>query len=174
MEIGEFAARHLLELEPEDSATYVLLSNVYAVAGKWDCRDRTRQMMKDRGVKKEPGRSWIELKLVMCKSRYSLWNEIEQEQKDPTVYIHSEKLAVSFGLISLSSTIPLRVIKNLRVCNDCHNWLKFVSRISNRAIVVRDAYRFHHFEGGACSCKDYWKHCGIVLALLLGNEESGC
>ncbi|KAK9289670.1 hypothetical protein L1049_007828 [Liquidambar formosana] len=62
MEIGEFAARHLLELDPEDSATYVLLSNVYAVAGKWDCRDWTRQMMKDRGVKKEPGRSWIEVK----------------------------------------------------------------------------------------------------------------
>ena len=62
IEIGEFAARHLLQLEPEDSATYVLLSNIYAVSGKWDYRDRTRQMMKERGVKKEPGRSWIEVK----------------------------------------------------------------------------------------------------------------
>lgn len=188
IEIGEFAARHLLELEPEDSATYVLLSNIYAAAGKWDCRDRTRQMMKDRGVKKEPGRSWIEVKnsvhaffvgdrlhpladkiyeflgdlnkraaeIGYVQDRYSLWNDIEQGQKDPMLYIHSEKLAVSFGLLSLSSTIPIRVIKNLRVCNDCHNWMKFVSKISNRAIVVRDAYRFHHFESGACSCRDYW------------------
>ena len=62
MEIGEFAACHLLELEPQDSATYVLLSNIYAVTGKWDSRDRTRQRMKNMGVKKEPGRSWIEIK----------------------------------------------------------------------------------------------------------------
>ncbi|KAM3751058.1 hypothetical protein ACB098_04G080200 [Castanea mollissima] len=62
MEIGEFAAHHLLELEPQDSATYVLLSNIYAVAGKWDSRDRTRHRMKNMGVKKEPGRSWIEIK----------------------------------------------------------------------------------------------------------------
>lgn len=34
---------------------------MYAVTGKWGCRDQTRQMMKDRGVKKEPGRSWIEV-----------------------------------------------------------------------------------------------------------------
>ena len=188
IEIGEFAARHLLELEPEDSATYVLLSNIYAVSGKWDYRDRTRQMMKERGVRKEPGRSWIEVKnsihaffvgdrlhplaeqiydylddlnkraaeIGYVKERYNLLNDVEQGEKDPTAYIHSEKLAITFGLLSLSNTMPVRVIKNLRVCNDCHNWIKFVSKISNRAIVVRDAYRFHHFEGGVCSCKDYW------------------
>ncbi|XP_059647315.1 pentatricopeptide repeat-containing protein At4g13650 [Cornus florida] len=188
MEIGEFAAHHLLELESEDSATYVLLSNMYALAGKWACRDQTRQMMKDRGVKKEPGRSWIEVEnsvhaffvgdrlhpladniyeyledlnkraaaIGYVQDRYSLLNDTELGQKDPTVHIHSEKLAITFGLLSLSSTIPLRVIKNLRVCNDCHNWIKFVSKISNRTIVVRDVYRFHHFEGGFCSCKDYW------------------
>ncbi|MQM09613.1 hypothetical protein Taro_042481 [Colocasia esculenta] len=71
-------------------------------------------------------------------------HDTEQEQKDPTVYIHSEKLAVTFGLISLSPEIPIRVIKNLRVCNDCHTWMKFVSRIMDRPIVVGDSYRFHH------------------------------
>jgi pentatricopeptide repeat protein len=188
MEIGEFAAHRLLELEPEDSATYVLLSNIYAISGKWDSRDRTRQMMKDRGVKKEPGRSWIEVKnsvhaffvgdrlhpladkvyeylgdlnkqaaeIGYVQDRYTLLNNVEQGRKDPTVHIHSEKLAIAFGLLSLSDTVPIRVFKNLRVCNDCHNWIKYVSKISNRAIVVRDAYRFHHFEGGICSCRDYW------------------
>lgn len=188
MEIGEYAANHLLELEPEDSATYVLLSNIYAAAGKWDCRDQIRQIMKDRGVKKEPGQSWIEVKnsihaffvgdrlhpladkiydylgnlnrrvaeIGYVQGRYSLWSDLEQEQKDPCVYIHSEKLAIAFGLLSLSDSMPILVIKNLRVCNDCHNWIKFVSKISNRTIVVRDANRFHHFEGGVCSCRDYW------------------
>ncbi|MQM18185.1 hypothetical protein Taro_051170 [Colocasia esculenta] len=188
IEIGEFAAEHLLQLEPHESATYVLLSNIYAVARKWDCRDRMRQMMKDRGVKKEPGRSWIEVEnslhaFFVGDRLHPLANDIykflehlndkatesgykqdkegflhdtEQEQKDPTVYIHSEKLAVTFGLISLSPEIPIRVIKNLRVCNDCHTWMKFVSRIMDRPIVVRDSYRFHHFKHGSCSCSDYW------------------
>ncbi|CAI0384328.1 unnamed protein product [Linum tenue] len=86
----------------------------------------------------------------------SLLNETEMEQKDPTLYVHSEKLAVTFALLSLPDGIPIRVMKNLRVCSDCHNWIKFISRISNREIVVRDAYRFHHFENGNCSCKDFW------------------
>ena len=51
-ETGEFAARHLLELEREDSATYVLLSNMYAVAGKWEFRDQTRRLMRERGCEK--------------------------------------------------------------------------------------------------------------------------
>ena len=190
-EIGELAARHLLELEPDDSATYVLLSNMYAVAGKWDFRDQTRRLMRERGVKKEPGQSWIEVKnsfhaffvgdrlhpladkiyefladlntraaeIGYVQERYSLLNNEEQEQKDPSVYVHSEKLAISFGLLSLidsNNRRPIHVIKNLRICRDCHNWVKHVSRICNRGIVVRDAYRFHHFEGGFCSCRDYW------------------
>ncbi|GLT64564.1 hypothetical protein SLA2020_370500 [Shorea laevis] len=188
MDIGEYAAHHLLELEPEDSASFVLLSNLYAVSGKWDSRNQTRQMMKERGVKKEPGRSWLEVKnsihaffvgdrhhpladkiyqylgdlneraaeIGYEQDFYGLLNNVEQGQSDPSAFLHSEKLAIAFGLLSLPHAIPVRVIKNLRVCNDCHNWIKYVSKISNRAIIVRDAYRFHHFEGGSCSCKDYW------------------
>lgn len=188
IDIGEFAASHLLELEPKDSATYVLLSNMYAVSGKWGCRDRTRQMMKDRGVKKEPGRSWIEvnnsvhaffagdqnhpradmiyeyirnLDFLAAENGYvpqcnSLLSDVEIRQKDPTEIIHSEKLAIAFGLLSLSSSTPIYVFKNLRVCGDCHNWIKHVSKISDRVIIVRDSYRFHHFNVGICSCKDYW------------------
>lgn len=188
MEIGEQAANHLLRLEPNDSATYVLLSNMYAASGKWTYRNCARKLMKDRGVKKEPGRSWIEVKnsfhaffvgdrlhpladqiykfledlnvrvaaMGYIQERHSIWNDMELEQKDPSALIHSEKLAIAFGLLSLSDSIPLRVMKNLRVCNDCHNWIKYVSEVTNRTIVVRDTYRFHHFEGGVCSCKDYW------------------
>ncbi|XP_062202312.1 pentatricopeptide repeat-containing protein At4g13650 [Phragmites australis] len=188
IEIGELAAKHLLELEPHDSASYVLLSNAYAVTGKWAGRDQVRKMMKDRGVRKEPGRSWIEVKnavhaffvgdrshpladqiysfLVDLNDRiakigymqenYHLFHEKEQERKDPTAFVHSEKLAVAFGLMSLPPCVPLRVIKNLRVCNDCHNWMKFTSQVMGREIVLRDVYRFHHFINGSCSCGDYW------------------
>ncbi|KAK1627588.1 hypothetical protein QYE76_001903 [Lolium multiflorum] len=188
IEIGELAAKCLLELEPHDSASYVLLSNAYAVTGKWAYRDQIRKVMKERGVRKEPGRSWIEVKNLVHaffvgdrlhpladqiykylaelndrlekigykQENHSLFHEKEKEQKDPTVFVHSEKLAVVFGLMSLPPSMPLRVIKNLRVCNDCHTWMKFTSEVMEREIVLRDVYRFHHFNNGNCSCGDFW------------------
>ena len=58
----KLAAKRLSELEPQDDALYVLLSNIYAAAGQWDDVANARKIMKDRGVKKEPGYSWIEVK----------------------------------------------------------------------------------------------------------------
>ena len=69
---------------------------------------------------------------------------------------NSEKLAIAFGLINTRPGTEITVIKNLRVCEDCHLFLKLVSEIVDRQLVVRDATRFHHFKNGACSCKDYW------------------
>ncbi|XP_008788598.4 putative pentatricopeptide repeat-containing protein At3g11460, mitochondrial [Phoenix dactylifera] len=74
----------------------------------------------------------------------------------PVTGFHSEKLAVAFGLLNTEAGTEIVVIKNLRVCEDCHLFMKVVSNIANRKFVVRDASRFHHFEGGVCSCKDYW------------------
>eukprot|EP01018_Ginkgo_biloba_P022430 Gb_00259 [translate_table: standard] len=62
IELGKHAAECILELEPQDRATYVLLSNIYAALGRWDDVAKVRKMMKDRGVKKEQGLSWIEVK----------------------------------------------------------------------------------------------------------------
>eukprot|EP01018_Ginkgo_biloba_P019070 Gb_40766 [translate_table: standard] len=62
MELGEHVAERLLELEPEYAGNYVLLSNIYAAAGRWDDVTKVRAVMKDRGVKKCPGCSWIEIK----------------------------------------------------------------------------------------------------------------
>eukprot|EP01018_Ginkgo_biloba_P031698 Gb_03136 [translate_table: standard] len=65
MEIGARAAERILELEPQDDATYVLLSNIYAAAGRWNDALEVRKMMKSRGVQKEPGLSWIEVENSM-------------------------------------------------------------------------------------------------------------
>ena len=67
LDIGRRAAEHLFDLEPQNAAAYVLLSNVYAAAGKWDDVAKVRRMMKDREVKKNPGWSWIEIKNVVHK-----------------------------------------------------------------------------------------------------------
>ncbi|XP_020252107.1 pentatricopeptide repeat-containing protein OGR1, mitochondrial-like [Asparagus officinalis] len=83
-------------------------------------------------------------------------HDIGEEEKENALYHHSEKLAIAFGLISTKDCAPIHVIKNLRICGDCHTVAKFISKAYNRVIVVRDRARFHQFEGGECSCGDYW------------------
>ncbi|XP_057871239.2 pentatricopeptide repeat-containing protein At3g49710 [Cryptomeria japonica] len=61
VELGSHAADRLLKLEPENAASYVMLANMYAAADKWNDVTRVRRMMKDKGVKKKPGCSWIEI-----------------------------------------------------------------------------------------------------------------
>jgi pentatricopeptide repeat protein len=62
LEVGKRVAECLIELDPQDAATYVTLSNIYAAAGRWETATKVRKMMKDRGVRKDPGFSWIEVK----------------------------------------------------------------------------------------------------------------
>lgn len=82
-------------------------------------------------------------------------SEFEQLQ-DRVNSCHSEKLALALGLLRTSGGTSLRIVKNLRVCKDCHSFTKFISKVYNRQIVVRDRVRFHHFKNGVCSCNDYW------------------
>lgn len=81
---------------------------------------------------------------------------IDEEEKENALSMHSEKLAFAFGLISTSEGTLIRIVKNLRVCNDCHDWMKLASTAVNREIILRDRSRFHHFKDGSCSCNDYW------------------
>ncbi|MQL76094.1 hypothetical protein Taro_008487 [Colocasia esculenta] len=188
MELGKLAGEKLLALEPEHSAAYVLLSNLYAVTGKWDERSRVRKLMTERRVKKEAGYSWIEVKnkvhsflasdrshplsehiyaeLDRLFSRFKdmgyhpdtnfVLHDVEEEHKEVMLRQHSEKLALAFGLIATPRGTPLQIVKNLRVCGDCHTVFKLASSVEGRDIVVRDSNRFHHFKSGSCSCGDYW------------------
>ncbi|KAL8248057.1 hypothetical protein R6Q59_009273 [Mikania micrantha] len=83
-------------------------------------------------------------------------HELDEKEKERYLVQHSEKIAVAFGLISVSKTKPIRVFKNLRVCGDCHTAMKYISVARGGEIVVRDSNRFHHFKNGSCSCNDYW------------------
>ncbi|XP_015059154.1 pentatricopeptide repeat-containing protein At3g46790, chloroplastic [Solanum pennellii] len=82
--------------------------------------------------------------------------DLEEEEKERILLGHSEKLAVAFGLINSSKGDPIRISKNLRLCEDCHSFTKLISKYTNREILVRDINRFHHFANGVCSCGDYW------------------
>ncbi|XP_027358864.1 putative pentatricopeptide repeat-containing protein At5g59200, chloroplastic [Abrus precatorius] len=83
-------------------------------------------------------------------------HDIDDKQKELALAVHSERLAICYGLISTEAYTTLRVVKNLRICDDCHAMIKLITKITRRKIVVRDRNRFHHFENGDCSCKDYW------------------
>ncbi|CAM6042283.1 unnamed protein product [Sphagnum compactum] len=188
MEMAELVAERILEMEPQNAAGYVLLSNIYAAAGNRHLCENVERQRKEKGAKKQPGRTWIEvnnevhtfvvedqdhpqmieihaelqrLSGLMHHAGYVpstkfVLHDVEEEEKVFHFCHHSEKLAIAFGLINTAPGTPLQITKNLRVCEDCHKSTKFISKIVGRAIIVRDANRFHHFEDGLCSCMDYW------------------
>ncbi|XP_059307860.1 pentatricopeptide repeat-containing protein At1g20230 [Lycium ferocissimum] len=188
LSLGEIAANKLFELEPKNPGNYILLSNIYASNNRWNEVDRVRDMMKNMGLSKNPGCSWIEIKnkvhmllagdelhpqmpqimeklrklsMDMKNSGVShdtefVLQDVEEQDKELILCGHSEKLAVVLGILNTNPGTPLRVIKNLRICGDCHVFIKFTSSFEGREIYVRDANRFHHFYEGVCSCGDYW------------------
>ncbi|KAL3715069.1 hypothetical protein ACJRO7_006893 [Eucalyptus globulus] len=82
--------------------------------------------------------------------------DVSEDDKKRILMAHSEKLALAFGLLDSSENCPIRIMKNLRICEDCHSFMCAVSHIIGRAIIVRDNVRFHHFNGGTCSCGNFW------------------
>ncbi|XP_028780732.1 pentatricopeptide repeat-containing protein At2g13600-like isoform X2 [Neltuma alba] len=177
--LAEIAVKNLMELNAEDSGGYVLLSNIYTDSGELEGLANVRKMMKEKGIRKSPGCSWVEVdnrvhvftvddtSHPQVKEIYMKLEEMTKKIEDTGRYIcavdghrsqkyHSEKLAFAFGLISLPSWMPIRVMKNLRVCDDCHLVIKLMSYVTSRELIMRDGYRYHHFKDGFCSCGDYW------------------
>ncbi|GMP74269.1 hypothetical protein CsSME_00031732 [Camellia sinensis var. sinensis] len=188
VKLAEKVAERVFELEPDNTGYYVLLANIYAEAEKWEEVKKLREKIGRRGLKKNPGSSWIEIKgkvhifvaggnsypeakkieLLLKKLRmkmkedgyfpklrYALINADDME-KEAALCGHSEKLAMAFGILSSPPGKTIRITKNLRVCGDCHEMAKFMSKSVQREIVLRDSNRFHHFKDGSCSCRGYW------------------
>ncbi|KAF3430882.1 hypothetical protein FNV43_RR25612 [Rhamnella rubrinervis] len=185
--LGKRVIEQICELESLNAENYVLLSNWYAVNGKWDMVKKLRGMIIDLGLKPKKAYSWIEIRnkihvfgtgdvshprseriywelhCLMKKiedegyrpcTDYSLHNV--DEERECIQVGHSEMLALSFGLISTQASVTIRVTKNLRVCRNCHDCAKFISKIVEREFIFKDPNRFHHFQDGFCSCGDFW------------------
>lgn len=60
--LGELIAEQLCELEPNNPRNYIMLSNIYASAEMWEGVKMVRDMMEKRGIKKEAGCSWTQIK----------------------------------------------------------------------------------------------------------------
>ncbi|KAL5732921.1 hypothetical protein ACOSP7_032265 [Xanthoceras sorbifolium] len=189
VELAEQVKERLSELDPTDSGDHVLLSNVYAIAGKWNNVETVRRSMTYQRIKKIAGWSMIEVDKIMytfvagekqndiTKEAYNklreimlrlrveggyvaevgrVLHDIEDEEKEDSVTKHSEKLAVAFGMARLCKGRVIRIVKNLRICRDCHTVMKLISKVYESEIVVRDRSRFHNFKDGSCSCRNYW------------------
>ena len=59
--LAEHVLKQLIELEPWNSSNYVLLSNIYLANRRWNDAEKIRSSMIDRGIRKTPGCSWIEV-----------------------------------------------------------------------------------------------------------------
>ncbi|XP_077240053.1 pentatricopeptide repeat (PPR-like) superfamily protein [Tasmannia lanceolata] len=59
IELGEIVAGHLFNIEPHNPGNYVLLSNIYADANRWSNVSDVRNKMRERGIRKVPGCTWI-------------------------------------------------------------------------------------------------------------------
>ncbi|PON76477.1 DYW domain containing protein [Parasponia andersonii] len=195
LEIGREVGDMLIGLDGDNTVNYVMLSNMYADAGYWKECERLRELVKMKGLKKEAGRSWVEIEKEVhffyngddCHPltenihealeemekkmkaemgyipglRFAL-HDVEDESKAESLRVHSEKLAIGLALVrgglnkETKEKKTIRIFKNLRVCGDCHSFIKGLSKVLNVVLLVRDANRFHKFEGGMCSCGDYW------------------
>ncbi|XP_073142149.1 pentatricopeptide repeat-containing protein At3g03580 [Henckelia pumila] len=188
MKMAEHVSNHIIELNVDNPGYYVLASNAYAALGKWNQVEMIRTSLKARGLKKDPGCSWVEvqnrvyyfgagdrffekheevmellnyLSSLMAKEGYaadvkSVQYDVEEDEKLDMLCGHSERLAIAYALLHTKPGTSLLVMKNLRVCGDCHTVTKYISRFMHREILVRDANRFHLFKDGACNCGDHW------------------
>ncbi|KAL1204680.1 putative pentatricopeptide repeat-containing protein [Cardamine amara subsp. amara] len=182
VEMAELAFAKVVEFEPMNIGYYVLMSNIYSDSKNQEGIWRIRVMMREREFRKKPGYSYVEHKgrvhLFLASDRsheqteevHRMLDELETsvmeiagntdcdrgKEVSSSGREHSERLAVAFGILNSVPGSEILVIKNLRVCEDCHVFIKLVSKVVDRRFVVRDASRFHYFRDGVCSCKDYW------------------
>lgn len=178
------AIENLLNLDPGNVLSQRLIVQTYAICGKAQDALKVRKLGKEIMMRKALGQSWIEVKNILytfatgdrsgpCSDLLYSWLQhipenvkahsthcgfrIEEEEKEEISGVHSEKLALAFALIG-SSQVPhtIRILKNIRMCGDCHETAKYVSMMHHCEIYLSDSKCLHHFRNGKCSCGDYW------------------
>ncbi|XP_040378329.1 pentatricopeptide repeat-containing protein At4g35130, chloroplastic [Oryza brachyantha] len=186
IDVAEYAAERIYQLEHDNTGCYIVLSSMYADVGRWEDVERVRLLMKEKGLQRTEPRSLVELYGIACSfangdmshpqsetihevsdimSRRIGEKDDTRDQSYPVSFPsrrttmpnkHSVRLAVIGGLISSEIGSPILVKKNVRICNHCHNALKLISKYSRRRIVVGDTKIYHEFSDGSCCCGDYW------------------
>ncbi|KAK6127655.1 hypothetical protein DH2020_038605 [Rehmannia glutinosa] len=137
-----------MPFEP-DAATWGALLGASRIHGNTSLGEKAAEMI----FALEP---WNSGMYVLLSNLYASSGRWVDKKKQHMLKCHSEKLAVAYGIMKIPSGRPVRVFKNLRVCEDCHTAIKHIAKIVGRLIILRDPNRFHHFKDGVCNCGDYW------------------
>lgn len=178
------AGERLLDLEPGNVLIQQLMLQAYALSGKPEDTSKLRRFGKENAtIKRSLGQCWMEVnntvrtfiagdKSKLCSKYVSSWlQDIAEKTKGPDFrcvlgveeeeegisMVHSEKLALAFALIG-SPSVPksIRIVKDLRMCEDCHRTAKYISVAFGCDIYLSYSKSLHHFSNGLCSCGDYW------------------
>ncbi|KAM7484808.1 hypothetical protein LguiA_000817 [Lonicera macranthoides] len=92
-ELGEWVGKHLIKLQPHHSGRYALLANLYSKRCNWEAAAHIRKLMKESGLEKNPGCSWVELNGVV--HEFFAFDELHRDSKSvytilETIVVHSE------------------------------------------------------------------------------------
>ncbi|KAH7315558.1 hypothetical protein KP509_21G054700 [Ceratopteris richardii] len=183
IDLGFQCFQQLVRTDSGWAVPYVLMWNIYVNAGRLEEANKIEELRKRAGAKKKPASALIEVNkkihefvvgrndnkkiAMMLKTLQSRMDRggkvpnielvmglLSDDDKEAALCDHAEKLALAFGLLNTPQGQTLRVTKNMRMCNDCHNSSKAISRIEKREIIIREIYQVHHFKDGWCSCGD--------------------
>ncbi|KAI3747932.1 hypothetical protein L6452_10680 [Arctium lappa] len=110
VEIGKQVLKQVLELEPYTSGVYVLVSNMFSEAGRWEDVKNIRRLMKDQGIKKSRAVSSVEVNGNV----YEFMVDDQRKELSSNVYELLDQLMdhlKSFGHFSSSSDTFLNAEK---------------------------------------------------------------
>ncbi|KAG9148980.1 hypothetical protein Leryth_010590 [Lithospermum erythrorhizon] len=177
------AGEQLLRLDPANGMTQWIVCQLYSVAEIEECSLKLKKPSRRNAPQQSVGCSWIEYNNSIHSFASSHQHEIngeaiytwitniteksetqshvdhltvEEEEKEESGRIHSEKIALAVLLISPQKSQSIRIVKNMRMCQNCHRTAKYISKAYGCDIYLYDSKCFHHFKDGNCSCGDYW------------------
>ncbi|KAI4369572.1 hypothetical protein MLD38_017997 [Melastoma candidum] len=115
---AERIAKKMMEVEPDNHLSYVLLANVYRAAGRWNDALNLRRVMENQGVKKKPATSWISSEALRQRSS---WNKLD--------------LAFQVRFLDARNYHSLEYIGNL-FTDCCQKWIKYIRTFSMKFLVL--------------------------------------
>lgn len=182
MELGFYAAEQLLKLKPKDCESYAMLLDIFVSAGRWEDVAVVKNLTREEKLSETDDWSWIRIKDKVYSFKpndglhpqsaeifkvldelvekakcfgYKQQESFELTDEESASVYHSEKLAIAFGLLNTPIVSPILVVKSTTVCRDCHNFIKIITLLTAREIIVRDSKRLHKFVNGHCTCRDF-------------------
>lgn len=164
-ELGKIAAEKLLQLDPHDTAAYILMFNLHASCGEWNEAAFIRRMMAERNLKKEVGCSWITIRgkvhrFVVGDRHHSQTEEIYQKLKELKFSCGSYEVSVFTTEEAASNNLMERKEQLLDHSERLAIAFGLISTPNNASILVFKNIR-------ACrDCHDFAKH----VSLITGRE----